>query len=340
MPTGTGKTVLFSEIVRKGHEQQKKILIVAHRKELIEQIEGKLKNYGVEAGIIMAGVKPDYSKIVQVASIQTLSRRDHPEANLIIIDECHHAKADSYKQLWSIYPNAKFLGVTATPIRLSGEGFNDLFDVLVPSMSVSEFVRQGHLSNVKHLVCSHPNLKDVKKQRGDYVTEMLKNVMLDEGLMGNLIESYRKKAWGKSTIVFAVDVEHSQSIVERYKSAGIAAEHIDANTPKVDRNNILAAFKRKEINVVSNVEIITEGFDFPECEVVQLARPTKSLSLYLQMVGRVMRVAKGKEHGFVLDNAGLWLEHGLSTIDREWSLEGVRKRKKKNIIKKNYQLLI
>lgn len=166
MPTGTGKTVILSEIVRRGHEQQRKILIVAHRKELIEQIVSKLKHYGVEAGIIMAGIKPYFSKIVQVASIQTLSRRDHPEANLIIIDECHHAKASSYKRLWSIYPDAKFLGVTATPVRLSGEGFNDLFDVPLPSMSVNGFIEQGYLSKVKHFVGSLPDLKNVKKQHG------------------------------------------------------------------------------------------------------------------------------------------------------------------------------
>lgn len=330
MPTGTGKTVIFAEIVRRGHEQQRKILIVAHRKELIEQIESKLKHSDVEAGIIMAGVKPDYSKIVQIASIQTLSRRDHPEANLIIIDECHHAKAASYKRLWTIYPDAKFLGVTATPIRLSGDGFNDLFDVLLPAMSVNKFIEQGYLSKVKHYVGTLPNLINVKKRHGDYVPEMLKNVMMEDDLMANLVESYLKHTKEKSTIVFAVNVEHSLSIAKRYNEAGIKAKHIDANTPKAERTKIIADFINKDIKVLSNVEIITEGFDFPACEVVQLARPTKSLSLYLQMVGRVMRVYEGKEHGIVLDNAGLWLEHGLSTIDRDWSLEGLGKKPKKD----------
>ncbi len=335
MPTGTGKTILFSEIVKKGYEQQKKILVIAHRKELVEQIQDKLKHYGVEAGIIMAGTESDSSKIVQIASIQTLSRRDNPEANLIIIDECHHAKANSYAKLWSIYPNAKFLGVTATPIRSNGEGFDDLFEVLIPSMMISTFIEQGYLSRIKHFVCSHPNLRDVKQQRGDYIPQMLKNVMIQDGIMGNIIESYVEKAWKKSTIVFAVDIEHSQTIVEQYKNIGITAEHIDAKTPKTERNNIIAAFKRKEINVISNVGIITEGFDFPECEVVQLARPTKSLALYLQMTGRVMRTSKNKKYGLILDNAGLWVEHGQSTINRYWSLNSIKRNK--NTARFNYQ---
>lgn len=326
MPTGTGKTVLFAEIVSMGFERGKKILIVVHRKELVDQITKKLASLEIDLGLIMAGKKADYTKIIQVASIQTLSRRDHPEANLIIIDECHHSKADTYKKLWEIYPEAKFLGVTATPVRLSGEGFDDLFDELIESPPVSFFIQNKFLVPIKQLVGAHPDLSGVKKRQGDYVTSMLSNVMLDNGIMANLVESYQRHAPGKCTIIFAVDIEHSKSIVERFVKAGISAAHIDSETPKEERASILERFKAKKITVVSNVEIITEGFDFPECEAVQLARPTKSLALYLQMVGRVMRPANGKTEGIVLDNAGLWLEHGLATVDRTWSLTGATKK--------------
>lgn len=328
MPTGTGKTVLFSEIVRMGFEKDRKILIVVHRIELVDQITQKLKSKGVQVGLIVAGKNSDYSKIVQVASIQTLSRREHPEANLIIIDECHHAKAETYKNLWDIYPEAKFLGVTATPIRLSGEGFDDLFDELIISMPVQKFIEQGYLVPITHFVCSNPNLSKVKQRQGDYMTKMLSDVMMDNSVMSDLVESYKDKCFGKSTIIFAVDVEHSKQIVERFNHAGISSAHVDAKTAKQEREQILSDFRSGIIKVVSNVEIITEGFDFPECEVVQLARPTKSLSLYLQMVGRVMRPAKGKKEGIVLDNAGLWLEHGLSIIERDWSLEGTKRQQK------------
>lgn len=331
MPTGTGKTVLFSQIVKLGFDNNRRILIVVHRKELVEQITEKLTARKVPVGHIVAGMKADYTQTVQVASIQTLSRREHPEANLIIIDECHHAKAETYKKLWDIYPDAKFLGVTATPVRLSGEGFDDLFDELIVSMPTQKFIEQGYLCPVTHLVCSNPNLSDVKQKQGDYITKMLSGVMMDNSIMSDLIESYKEKSMGKTAIVFAVDVEHSQSIVKRYNEENIFAAHIDATTPKSERASILNDFKAGKIKVVSNVEIITEGFDFPECEVVQLARPTKSLSLYLQMVGRAMRPSKNKKEGIILDNAGLWLEHGLSIVDREWSLQSTKKKNKNDL---------
>ena len=328
MPTGTGKTVLFSSIVKMGSERSRKILIVVHRIELVKQITTHLEDEGIMVGRIVSGRKNDYSYEIQVASIQTLFRRPAPEADLIIIDECHHAKAETYRNLWVIYPNAKFLGVTATPIRLNGEGFDDLFDVLVESPSIQHFIDKGYLVPVNYFVGANPDLSGVKKQKGDYITKMLSEVMMEGSIMSDLIESYQDKCNGKSAIVFAVDVEHSKEIVERYKKVGIEASHIDSKTPLDQREQILSDFKEGIIKVVSNVEIITEGFDFPECEVVQLARPTKSLVLYLQMVGRVMRPAKNKKEGIILDNAGLWREHRLATADRIWSLTGTKKHKK------------
>lgn len=327
MPTGTGKTTVFSEIVRRARLKSKLILIVVHRIELVDQIADRLSSFDIDVGIISANNKPEPDKAVQVATIQTLSRRDSPPADIIIIDECHHSKADTYKSVWSIYPDARFLGVTATPARLNGDGFDDLFQVLIPLGQLSYFIKEGFLTRMKHLVCGSPNLSKVKTRMRDYDLNMLKDVMLDNTLMANLVKSYQRYAAGKKTIVFAVDIEHSKKIVERYTKAGIPAEHIDAKTPKEERKSILQKFRNGEILVLSNVDIVSEGFDVPDCEAVQLARPTKSLVLYLQQVGRCMRPAAGKEFGLVLDNAGLWLEHGLSYIDREWSLQGDKKKK-------------
>jgi superfamily II DNA or RNA helicase len=328
MPTGTGKTTVFSEIVRKAQEKNKTVLLVVHRTELVEQIKDRLTSFDVDAGIITAGIKPEPNKAIQVATIQTLSRREYPNADIVIIDECHHSKADTYKTLWSIYPNARFLGVTATPVRLNGDGFSDLFDVLIPLGKLSFFIQEGYLAKIKHLVCGIPDVSNIKQVRRDYDLQMLKNVMLDNSVMANLVESYKKFANGKKTIVFAVDIEHSKSIVEKYIEAGIEAVHIDANTPKQERKEKLNQFKNGTIKVLSNVDIVSEGFDVPDCDAVQLARPTKSLVLYLQQVGRCMRPSEGKEFGIVLDNAGLWLEHGISYIDREWTLEGIAKHRK------------
>ena len=329
MPTGTGKTTVFSEIVRKAALKEKKVLIVVHRIELVEQIADRLSQFGVDVGIISASQKATPHHDIQVATIQTLSRRVYPPADIVIIDECHHSKASTYKTLWEIYPDARFLGVTATPVRINGDGFDDLFEILIPLGKLSFFVENGYLVRMKHLVGSIPDLSNVKQRMKDYDIEMLRNVMLDNSLMANLVESYVKFANGKKTIVFAVDVQHSKEIVKRYIDADIPAAHVDATTPKNERKDILNKFKSGKILVLSNVDIVSEGFDVPDCEAVQLARPTKSLVLYLQQVGRCMRPARGKEHGLVLDNAGLWLEHGLSYIDRDWSLEGIKKNKKK-----------
>lgn len=325
MPTGTGKTTVFSEIVRKAQLKNKFVLLVVHRVELVEQIRERLAHFDVDVGIITANVMPEPDKAIQVATIQTLSRREYPKADIVIIDECHHSKAATYRALWGIYPDARFLGVTATPVRLNGDGFGDLFEILIPSQKLSYFIENSYLTKVKHLVCGIPNLEKVKKVRSDYDLKMLKNVMLENSLMASLVESYKSKAMGKKTIVFAVDIEHSKEIVQQYNQEGINAVHVDADTPMRERKQILEKFRNGEIMILSNVDIVSEGFDIPDCDAVQLARPTKSLALYLQQVGRCMRYHAKKEFGLVLDNAGLWLEHGISYVDREWTLEGMKK---------------
>jgi superfamily II DNA or RNA helicase len=329
MPTGTGKTTVFSEIVRKARLKEKKVLIVVHRKELVEQIAERLSHFQVAVGIISGTIQPDVEKEVQVATIQTLSKRDYPQADIVIIDECHHAKAATYKKLWDIYPEARFLGVTATPIRMNGEGFSDLFDTLISSGQLSEFVKAGYLVKVRHIVGITPDLSSLKIRMNDYAQNELGELMQNENLMADLVESYQKKANGKKIIIFAVNIEHSKQIVENYRGAGIKAEHIDANTPEKEREHILQLFKEGRIKVLSNVDIVSEGFDVPDCEAVQLARPTKSLGLYLQQVGRCMRPAENKSEGIVLDNAGLWLEHGFCQQDRVWALEGKKMQKRR-----------
>ena len=262
-----------------------------------------------------------------MATIQTLSRRNYPPADIVIIDECHHSKAETYSKLWKIYPEARFLGVTATPVRLNGDGFSDLFQTLIPLGKLSYFIKEGYLAKIKHYVTGIPDLSKVKTVMRDYDLHMLKDVMLDDFIMADLVEGYKKFAAGKKSIVFAVDIEHSKKIAERYNEEGIPAVHIDATTPKQERKFKLNQFRTGEIKVLCNVDIVSEGFDVPDCEAVQLARPTKSLALYQQQVGRCMRPAANKECGIVLDNANLWHIHGLSYIDRVWSLEGVKKSK-------------
>lgn len=322
MPTGTGKTVLFSALTKQGYDHQRKVLIVVHRRELIDQAVKHLQAHGIDCGIILSGETMDLSKLVQVASIQTLTRRTKFETNLVIIDEAHHCCAETYKKLWTYFPMAKFLGVTATPCRLDGKGFEQLFEVLVTSQQIKEFVNQGYLVKVKHYIGMTPDLKKVKKQCGDYKRDQLSKAMRDPKILINLVESYEQFTKDKSCIIFAVDIEHSHDILKNFRLAGYTIEHVDGKTPKSEREQILQRFRQKETTLLSNVGIITEGFDMPDCEVVLLARPTCSLGLYLQMTGRVMRIAKDKEFGIVLDCAGNWKKHGLCQGYREWQLTG------------------
>ena len=338
MPTGTGKTVLFNQIVKDELANNSNLLIIAHRKELIDQNVARLWNdFGIRAGTIMANVRADLSLPVQVASIQTLNRREYPDLkpSIVIIDEAHHVPAKSYRELWETYPDSKFLGVTATPIRLSNEGFKDLFDVLILSNSIDEFIQDGYLAKIKYIgrspILPKMDLSNIAIIGGDYDSEQLSQKMCEEAVMANLIQSYFDHAKGKKMIVFAVTTDHSKSIVERYQAVGFAAAHIDADTKKEERNDIINKFRSGEIRILSNVGIVSEGFDVPDCEVVQLARPTKSLAMYLQQVGRCMRPSRNKPYCIVLDNVGLYEEFGSPKSHRAWSLDASPKAKPDNI---------
>lgn len=347
--TGGGKTVLFVHLIKMMVKAGKRVMLIAHREELINQAWQKLYDNEIYAGIIKADVKPNYALPCQVASIQTICRRKElPDCHFIIIDECHHAMDDNTygRVLIDSFPRARVLGVTATPYRLSGKGFTKLFERMIQGPSFRDLVSSGYLAPVRYFVSSMPNLDDIKIDKGEYNADQAEEAMK----MAPLVESYREHCEGMSGVVFAVNVGHSNRIVDQYMTAGIPAAHIDANTHPDKRKFILSEFRAGRIKVISNVGIITEGFDFPDMQFVQLARPTKSLSLYLQMVGRVTRtnhedtkhaatdearviaVARSrKPFGIVLDNAGAWKEHGLPDQDIDWNVhfEGYERRKKK-----------
>ena len=332
MPTGTGKTTLFCEIVRKFTTElypDKKVLIITHRKELVEQAFNRLvSDFHLSTGIISSNYIGIPSSPIQVASIQTLVRRKEIQKDifsLVIIDEAHHALASTYKQLWDFYPSSKFLGVTATPIRTNGEGFQDLFDKLITTASIKWFIKNNHLSDIRYFASHIPDLRNIKTRAGDYDETELSEVMQDKAVMADLIQSYIDFALNKKMIVFAVNRSHCIKIVEKFNSNGFAAKAIDTYTSTDERRRIVDDFRNNKFKVLCNVNIFTEGFDCPDVDAVQLARPTKSLTLFLQQVGRCMRPHRNKQYGIILDNAGLWKEHGLPKMDRNWSLNGADK---------------
>ena len=344
MPTGTGKTRLFTSIISDinkysiKRKEGVKILIVAHRTELIRQIGEHLDGYKVGHSFIAGGMERDFRKPVLVASIQTIANSHNREVvkkmkvQFVIIDEAHHALAESYKKLWDMYPNAKRLGVTATPWRMNHKSFLDLFDKLILSMPIKDFIKQKYLSPYKYY--SLKNDSDILKtiddieidKTGEYKESSMKEKMDIGSIRAQLLDSYLSLAEGKRGIIYAINIEHAKHICEEYKKAGYKAVSIDSKTPADERNQVKDKFKRGLIDIIVNVDIYSEGFDCPEIEFIQLARPTRSLVKYLQQVGRGLRVTKNKDICIILDNVGMYSRFGLPDARRHWKYHFIGKK--------------
>ena len=351
MPTGTGKTVLISEVVKREERRVKNpcVWIVVHRRELVEQIKETLER---RLGTTL-DTERKKSNVIEVFSIQWLTRHYQEleeRPSLIVIDEAHHAVAKTYEEVMNAYPNAKKLGVTATPCRLTKRGFTDLFEVLLCSHSIPKFIKEGYLSDFDY-ISLNPNSEDQKKidglekraADGDYNIVEMQEVLDCKPSIERLYQTIKDFASGKKGIVYAINIEHAEHIAEYYREQGLAAVVISSKTPKEERRRRIELFKEgsagdkpycasltlittvgedetpKEIQILVNVDLFGEGFDCPDVEFIQLARPTLSLAKYLQMVGRGLRVAKGKECCTLLDNVGLYRLFGLPTTDWDWN---------------------
>lgn len=366
MPTGTGKTRLFTSIIRDinvwglRHNINYRILIIAHRSELIEQSSRSLDKYHIKHGVLAGTMKDkrDLTQAIQVASIQTII---HPsnrclieglQFDFIIIDEAHHAVANSYQKLWKFCPNSKKLGVTATPWRMNNSGFAQIFDAYIPSMSIKEFIQKGWLAAYQYysipsdseIIKSIGSIRDFDIE-GDYKSSVLTQVFDTSKIRAQLYNSYAKNALGKKGIIYSISREHSEHICSQYRSHNIAIENIDSETPAKTRENIIKAFKNGEIDIIVNVDIFSEGFDCPDIEFIQLARPTKSLVKYIQQVGRGLR-KNGNKRCVILDNVGMYSRFGLPDEERDWesffygnkiehSIERIDSRNNRNL--KEYQ---
>lgn len=299
-PTGSGKTVMAREIVQR---IGKRCVWTVHRRELEEQ-----------AAEHLAGI-PD----VEVISIQKIGRRGLPACDYVVIDECHHAAASSYRACLGV-PR---IGLSATPARLDGKPLGELFGRIIIAAHTDDLIRDGFLLMPRMFAGEAPDLHGIKKTAGDYNIGALGRCVNKPILVGDAVQHWKRHANGYRTIAFAVDIAHSKSIVEAFRSAGVVAEHVDGSTPKDERKAILARLRSGETTLVSNVGIATEGFDLPALECVILLRPTESLVLQIQMFGRVMRPNALKRTPIVLDHAGNWHRHHYRGDNRyEWSLNG------------------
>lgn len=330
MPTGTGKTVVLASLVKQylNRDADCSVLIVAHRIELIEQTGTFLNHFGIDYGVIAGGKRPAVLKRVMVASVQTLSKNLDIDLSpsLVVIDEAHHALAKTYQMLWTAWPEAKFLGLTATPYRMSGNGFTDLFEVLIDSWSVKQFIADGWLSPYDYYSIrpdseEQQEIDSLKKRGadGDFQMKELREKLDVRPSIEKLFEAFERFAFDKKGIIYAIDIAHAEHIAEFYRLQGVNAVAISSKTPAKERAEVIRTFKdENRIQILVSVDLFSEGFDCPDVEFIQLARPTLSLSKYLQMVGRGLRPCKGKQCCTIIDNVGLYRTFGLPSVDRDW----------------------
>ena len=327
MPTGTGKTYLLTAVIDSfvSNNPKEKVWIVAHRRELVSQIDETVRKFHSYS----ASKTSSLLSSVKAMSIQWLMRHYdeiEEEPGMIVIDEAHHALAKTYKEMWERFPKAKFLGLTATPCRLNGKGFTDLFDVLVQSWGVPEFISKGRLATYDFVSIKSDGvtqrLIDSLQKRGadgDYQNKEMDMLLNKKPSIERLYRSLEEFGKDRKGIVYAINISHAKKITKLYQEHGMKAIAIDSKTPATERQQDIEAFKKGDIQVLVNVDIFSEGFDCPDVEFVQLARPTLSLAKYLQMVGRGLRVAKGKKNCVIIDNVGLYRVFGLPSQVWNWN---------------------
>ncbi len=343
--TGAGKTVIACSVMTTALEKGASSLFVAPRREIISQTYRKLIEAGAsheDVGVILAGVEDGARGAaaddpwrhaarrpwapMQIASIDTLRNRPKPKALLVFLDEAHRSITPSYTELLSHYPDANVIGLTATPW---GKDFTELYSELVVIASPRELMDLGFLVTPRGFTVppkSLPDLSRVKMKGGDYDEKALADACDQSSLVGDIVETWQKRAAGMPTVAFAASVEHSKHIAARFNAAGIPAEHLDGETDVVTRSAILGRLKRGETKIVSNCAVLCEGWDSPLVSCCIMARPTKSKTLAIQCIGRILRPCAGKEQAIILDHAGVLVEHGMPQDPQEYELKSPKRR--------------
>ena len=330
-PCGSGKTALATKMIGTAAAKGRRSFFICHRAELIEQTAATFDKVDLSYGYIAAGYRPNPFAQIQIVSIDTLKNRvgKIQPPDFCVWDESHHIAAKGWSKIRDAYADAHHVGLSATPERLDGLGLGKHFTHIVEGPTVKWLIDNGYLCDYKIFAASHaPDLSGVHTKMGDYDKTELETVMDKPTITGDAIFHYRKLSDNKRAVVFCISVKHSIHVTEQFKSVGIAAEHLDGTTPRDERRQIIARFRVGQTKVLCNVGIITEGFDLPGIETVILLRPTASLGLYIQMVGRVLRPVEGKPHALILDHAGNVMRHGLPDDERDWTLEGKKRSKK------------
>ena len=312
----------MSHIALNAIKRNRRVLILVHRVELLKQTGQKLSAFGIPHGYISTEHTQDDQWPVQVAMVATLRNRQTDPFNLIIVDECHHTPSATYQEVISRHPDAYLLGVTATPCRLDGKGLADCFDEMVQGPQIYELIQFGSLTPpVTYAPAVGIDLKGVRSVAGDYVRSALEEAVGKPSVTGSAVKEYTTHAAGRPCVVFCVSVKHAEQVAEEFRFQGYRAVSVDGNTDKTERDRMIQGLADGSVQVLCSCDIISEGTDVPAIEVGISLRPTKSLSLYIQQMGRVLRRHEGKTRALLLDHAGNCHRHGLITQHREWSLE-------------------
>lgn len=324
LPTGGGKTVIMADILRSIASRGRTAMVLVHRRELIAQTSAKLTLADVPHGIIAAGTR-SADAAIQVASVQTLARRLHHVAaqpDLIVVDEAHHAIAGTWRRTLSHWPDALRLGVTATPVRREGRGLREVFDQLVLGPSTAQLIASGFLCPARmYAPPAVADLSRLRRRAGDFAADQAADAMDRPTVTGDAIAHYRRLASGQRAIAFCCNVNHAEHVCTAFNQAAIPAATLLGSTDPVRRDAAVARFASGELQVLVTVDVVSEGFDIPAAGCAILLRPTQSLGLYLQQVGRVLRPAPGKTAAIVLDHVGNVHRHGFPDDPRDWSLD-------------------
>ncbi|MGL6009324.1 MAG: DEAD/DEAH box helicase, partial [Culicoidibacterales bacterium] len=318
-PCGSGKSIITAEIAKSATNKQNRVLFLVHRKELCEQISETFTNYGVNM------------ELCDIQMVQTACRRLHsaPEYQLIITDESHHSLANSYKKIYDHHKKTLRINVTATPIRLGGKGLGETCDKLIETITVDELIEKQALVDFEYYAPRVFNPKNLKLSKGDFDAKEISEAFEKKAIFGDVVKEYRELANNKQAIVYTHSIEASKKIVMEFNNNSICAAHVDGTTPKKERAEIIEKFRIGEIKILSNLDILAEGFDVPNCECVILMRPTMSLSLHIQQSMRSMRFKPNKK-AIIIDCVGNVFRHGLPTTIHEWSLADKPKKIKKS----------
>ena len=337
-PCGAGKTIMTAWMARGTALSGRRAIFMVHRQELIEQTSATFTAMGIRHGLIAAGAAKEYDLPVQIASVQTLIHRlsQVQAPDLLICDECHHIVANTYRKIVDQFSSSYVLGVTATPERIGGQGLGEIFQSLVLGPSAADLIAAGNLTPYDYY--APPTKFDPAAAHvrfGEYVKNDLLSQMDDADVIGDIVTNYKNLADGKRAICYCINRAHSEHVAASFRAAGIPALHIDGETHKAVRARAIEDFRTGRLQILCNAELLGEGFDVPAMEAVILARPTASLTLYIQQSMRPLRPDPNnpEKRAVIIDHVGNVFRHGMPDEEREWSLETKKRKPRATAIK-------